>query len=222
MYRLMGEKDAAEAFREKAEKLPTEFADGWWNAEEKCFFTYRMADGTFDNRHSGVNAAFPLIREVLRKPEQIEGQLDYIIANEKRLNVEDRSYLPALLWKYGRAEAAMDIWLRMTAPSYERREYPEVSFAAVDALITGYMGLEADAGVNTVHTCSAVEQGDWALCKEIPLWGGSIDLKHEGKKASELANRTGRTLIWQAHFGSQTKTVRVQPGDRARVEGTGL
>ena len=126
--------------------------------------------------------------------------------------------MPEILWRYGRDEAAMKVWLKMTAPDYKRREYPEVSFAAVDALICGYMGLHADASANAVNTRSAVEYGEWAQIMDAPLWGGSIDLKHEGKRASELTNRTGRTIKWTAQLENNTVTIEVAPGETKRAE----
>ena len=93
-----------------------------------------------------------------------------------------------------------------------------MSFAAVDALICGYIGLHADASANAVITRSAVEDGEWAQIMDAPLWGGSIDLKHESRCASELTNRTGRTIKWTAQFENGNKSVEVAPGETKRVE----
>lgn len=218
MYRLKGEQAKADEYQAKSDHIAKEFAEKWWNAEENHFHTFWMKDGSYLSNESGINAHMPLRCNIIKDKAQIEGQLDFLIRIEPTLNVEDRSYLPEILWRYGRDEAAMKVWLKMTAPDYKRREYPEVSYAAVDALICGYMGLRADASANGVTTRSAVDSGDWAQILDAPLWGGSIDLKHEGKRASELTNRTGRALHWTAQLESRTVTAEVAPGETVRVE----
>ena len=218
MYRLKGEHDKAAEYHAKSDSIAALFAEKWWNAEENHFHTFWMKDGSYISNASGINAHMPLRCGIIKDQAQIEGQLDFLIAIEPSLNVEDRSYVPEILWRYGRDEAAMKIWLKMTAPDYKRREYPEVSFAAVDALICGYMGLRADASANAVNTRSAVENGEWAQIMDAPLWGGSVNLKHESKRASELTNRTGRTIKWTAQLENGSVTVEVAPGETKRVE----
>ena len=61
------------------------------------------------------------------------------------MNVEVRSYLPLVLWDCGRDEEAVRVWLKMTDEGYHRREYPEVSYAAIEGLVFGYMGVRCNA-----------------------------------------------------------------------------
>lgn len=218
MYRLKGEQAKADDYQAKSDSIADLFAKKWWNAEKNRFHTFWMKDGSYVSTVSGINALMPLRCGIIKDKAKIEGQLDFLIEIEPTLNVEDRSYLPEILWRYGRDEAAMKIWLKMTAPDYKRREYPEVSYASVDALVCGYMGLHADASSNTLTTRSAVDNGDWAQVMEAPLWGGSIDLKHEGKHASELTNRTGRALKWIVQLENGTVITEVAPGETKRAE----
>lgn len=218
MLRLKGENDRAVRYQVESDRIAALFAEKWWNTEEKRFNALQMKNGSYSPIHSGINALMPVRCGIIKDPVQLEGHLDYLIAIEPEQNVEDRSYLPALLWQHGRNEAAMNIWLKMTAPDYNRREYPEVSYAAVDAIVCGYMGLDADASANLLRTRSAVADGEWAQIVDAPLWGGSIDLTHEGKQASILTNRTGRTLIWEAQLEGRTVTLQAAPGETARAE----
>lgn len=218
MHRLKGELAKAAELQAKADRIAADFEENWWNAEANHFGAFWMKDGSYLCSESGINALMPLRCGIVKDPAKIEGQLDFLITIEPTLNVEDRSYLPEILWRFGRDEAAMSVWLKMTAPEYKRREYPEVSYSAVDALICGYMGLQVNASANAVTTRSAADSADWAEILDAPLWGGSIDLKHEGRRASELTNRTGRALNWTAQFEGHTVTVTVAPGETVRAE----
>jgi len=218
MYRLKGESGRAADFQAESERIAALYAKEWWNGAEKRFSTFLMKDGSFSTVNSGINAHMPLRCGIIKNPDQISGQLDYLISIEPELNVEDRSYIPEILWRYGRDDDAMRIWLKMTSPDYKRREYPEVSFAAVDAIVCGYMGLRADAAANTLYTRSAAKDGEWAQILDAPVWGGCIDLMHEGKSASELTNRTGRTLLWKARLSGHTAILPVEPGETVRAE----
>ena len=130
--------------------------------------------------------------------------------------VEERSYLPAIFWKYGLDEAARRTYLRMTAPDYQRREYPEVSYAAIDALISGFMGVAPDYDSAVIRTVNHVIPGEWAQLTDLPVWDGVIDLKHT-ENGSTLTNRTGRMITWKNTKGGVTQSVTVMPGGTARL-----
>jgi len=217
MYALKGEEEKAANYRAKAQRLQDIFCGQWWNEEEKHFHAFRLADGEFSEHASFDNALTPLRCGIIQDPAQLQGHLDYLMTLEPRMNVEIRSYFPLILWRNGRHEDAKRIWLKMTAKDYHRREYPEVSYAAVESLIFGYMGLEADAERGVLRTCSAVEEGAWAQVYDLPLWGGAIALKHEDRSASELTNLTGRPIQWEAAIGGRRLSACVQPGQTLRL-----
>lgn len=217
MYSLKGEQAKSEKYLAKASRLQEIFSKEWWNVKEKHFYAFRMKNGEFSATVSFDNALTPLRCGIIQDPEQLEGQLDYVLSLEPIMNVEIRSYLPAILWKFGRNEEAMRVWLKMTAKDYPRREYPEISYAAVESLVAGYMGVQADASLGIVRTRSAAEDGTWAQVYDLPLWGGSISLKHEGKRASELTNLTGRPVQWEADLDGRSVSACVQPGQTLRL-----
>lgn len=216
--RLKGEVGKEETCRLKAAKLQETFTSQWWHADEKRFYAYKLAQGGFSDRASFDNAVTPLRCGIIHASEQLQGQLDYVLSLEPSMNVEVRSYLPTILWRHGRNQEAMAIWLKMTDSDYSRREYPEVSYAAVDALIFGYMGLSADAALSRVYTRSAVPEGAWAQVIDMPLWGGSVSLLHRGGGFSELTNRTGRPLHWEASLCGQIRSAQVLPGQTVVLE----
>lgn len=215
MHAMKGDAGRAAACRREVDRLQAVFSDEWWNGEEQRFYEFRMKDGSFSPQRSDDNIMTPLRTGIIRDPRQIDGQIACLTASEPSMIVEIRSYLPTLLWKYRRDGDAMRVWLRMTAEDYPRREYPEVSFAAVEALFCGYMGISADADRSVLRTRSASADGEWAEAASFPLWGGSVDLRQDGRTKSTLTNRTGRALTWEAEFPTGVKTVLVPDGGTA-------
>ena len=100
---------------------------------------------------------------------------------------------------------------------YEDLDFLEVSYAAVEALFCGYMGITADAAKSEVRTRSAADDGEWAEAADFPLWGGFIDLRHEGRKKSILTNRTERDLIWTAETDNGAARKQVHAGETVVV-----
>ena len=85
-------------------------------------------------------------------------------------------------------------------------------------LAAGYMGIAANADRSFLSTRSAAADGEWAEAVGFPLWGGTVDLRHDGKSKSMLTNRTGRDLTWQAELSNGMKTVLVPDGGTAVCE----
>ena len=218
MYKMKGNDGRESACQKEAERLQSIFSDEWWGEEKQRFYEFRLKDGSFSPQRSDDNIMTPLRTGIIRDRHQIDGQLACLMASEPSMIIEIRSYLPMLLWKHRRDEDAMRVWLKMTAEDYPRREYPEVSYAAVEALFCGYMGISADADKSLLSTRSAAADGEWAEAVGFPLWGGTVDLRHDGKSKSMLTNRTGRDLTWQAELSNGMKTVLVPDGGTAVCE----
>jgi len=79
------------------------------------------------------------------------------------------------------------------------------------------MGISADAEKSEVRTRSAAAAGEWSEVTGFPLWGGFIDLRHEGKRKSTLTNRTERTLSWTAETEGGTARRQVHAGDTIMI-----
>jgi len=217
MASLKKEPEKSREYLERAERLQKNFCREWWSKREARFYEFRMKDGSFSPKQSDDNAMTPLRCGIIQDPAQIAGQIRYLLSSEPETIVELRSYYPAMLWRYGWDADAMRIWLKMTAEGYERRDYPEVSYAAVEALFCGYMGIAADAAKSEVRTRSAADDGEWAEAADFPLWGGFIDLRHEGRKKSILTNRTERDLIWTAETENGAARKQVHAGETVVV-----
>ncbi len=217
MYALKEDSERSEAFRAKALRLEKIFHDEWWDEKQKHFHEVKAADGRFITAGSFDNALTPLRCGIITDRRQRDGQIDYLLSLESGMNVEVRSYLPLVLWDCGRDEEAVRVWLKMTDEGYHRREYPEVSYAAIEGLVFGYMGVRCNADDGTVTTRSALERNEWAQIADLPLWDGTIGLRHEGRTHSRIVNMTGRTICWNARFGEKSVRSFVLPGQTAEV-----
>lgn len=215
---LKGEQDAAGRVFKKALALHKTFENEWWLEGEGRFAPVLFQDGRYGGDYVGMDAFMPLYFGVVRDARKLERQLRYIIENDGRHNQEERSYLPEILWRYGANEAAEEVFLRMTGPGYQRREYPEVSFAALGAIAEGYMGVRPNATKHELETRSAVQGSAFAELNHLPLWGGHIHLLHEGQEASTLENLTCSDLLWRCRFeGGAAADLLVPAGETRRL-----
>ena len=211
---LRGEPEAAQLMTQRAQELQRFFHEKWWNADAGHYESIAYPDGTTGGEFIGSDAHMPLYTGMIQDPQRKLAQAKYLYSMENTMNVELRSYMSEVLWDVQMDEAALAIWRRSTAPGYARREYPEVSFAAIGSLVSGYMGLRPDAATRTLSTRSALLGGGWAEAVAVPLWGGEVSLLHKGRHASVLENRTGGPILWTATFeAGAPQTAQVPAGE---------
>src|SRR5205823_764819 len=116
-----------------------------WSQERRHF------NGVIQTGMSGFGSGdtLALYFDAVKDPGHIRGALDYVSDPTfwKSINIEEESYIPSVLFRYGRSGAAYRVLLDMAAPDKPRREYPEVSYAVIAAFVSGAMGIEpAHAG----------------------------------------------------------------------------
>ncbi len=218
---IKGEGDAARLMLKKSHDLTARFEKEWWLEDQGHFASAGFPDGTYAGDYIGMDAFMPLYFDAIQDERKIQKQLQYILANDHTHNEEERSYLPEILWRYGVNQAAENMFIRMTSPGYHRREYPEISFAALGAIASGYMGIRPNAMTHQVETLSATGS-NFAQLNYLPLWGGHIHLIHEGEKASVLENLTGEDFTWRCRFSNgEEKRLIVAAGETKRAQRDG-
>jgi hypothetical protein len=200
----------AETYREKAARLKKIYHEQWWDGQKQRFHGFLMQDRSFSTDDQGLGNLFTLYFDVVDDLARIGRTLDGIIALEPKLNVETRSYIPEVLYRYGRKESAYAVLCTLFDPVLPRREYPELSFALVGALATGLMGLAADGRERLVTTLPRLTSDTGrAEMRHIPVFETQLDLSHTGCTASTLANRGGRAIYWRAGFPGAIDTLLV-------------
>ena len=149
-------------------------------------------------------------------PAHIRGALSYIESADylKGIGIEEESYLAQIFYRYGENVAAYERILDLTRPGKERREYPEVSYSVIAAIVTGMMGVEVvedgAAGHPLVRTISRLQtKSETAALRGLSIRQNLVDLEHRGDRSSTLTNRSGDTIHWQAAFSGKIPALMV-------------
>jgi hypothetical protein len=181
-----------------------------WSPQERHFY------GRIRNDRSGTGSGDTLVLYfgAAKSPDRIRGALDYVANPEYwgQINIEEESYIPIVLFRYGRSKDAYKVLFDLTRPDKLRREYPEVSYAAVAAIVSGAMGIApSHAGDNfDVRTLAQpFESGDHLAVVSLQIRNNILDVKQTGIVTSSLLNRHGPSVRWKAGF--------VGPCDKMRV-----
>ena len=220
MLQLRGKSAEAKTYLRRARRIRSKINSDWWVASERFYHHYIKYDGSWLNDKQMMSF---LLRWDVVPADRGPSVIDHLISVLPRTGVEMFSYLPLETYRYGNAEDAHRLLATLVSPDLKRREYPEVSYAALEAFAMGLMGIQPDPATATITTLSRLTyQTHWAELDHAPVWSGEIKLRHDGSRQSTLSNLSGQTITWAAHFyGSQAKLsvngVR-QKGTRSRDE----
>ena len=172
-----------------------------WSEAEGHFHGFFSESGN----SFGSGDAMLLYFNAIRLPRHLRGALDFIASPKywQQVGIEEESYLPLTLYRYGRSTDAYRILLDLSNPDKKRREYPEVSYSVIAAIVKGTMGLEPseDAGNDAIQTLSQLPDGpDFAELTGVAVKHNIVNLRHVGRSSSSLTNRSGPPLPWRASF----------------------
>jgi hypothetical protein len=213
----------AEVYRKKAEGYRVRLETDWWNDSLGRYNTWYSNDGHFG---IGEGETFLLWFDALRDTARVRRTIDHLAS--VKWNMENMSYLSWLFYREGYWDTARQTILYVTDPHTQRREYPEVSFGVVEAVVMGLMGVDVVPGTRTVCTLYRGSGGsgsgsqssggrnpgrDSAWLADLPVLGTKISVRHIGVKKSALSNTGERTLVWRAEFSGKHKSATV--GGRA-------
>jgi hypothetical protein len=142
--------------------------------------------------------------DAVRIPAHIEGALAYISDPSywKKVNIEEESYVPLVLFRYGRSAAAYRVLFNLSSSDKPRREYPEVSYAVVAAIVSGAMGIEpVHAGSEwEVRTLPQPVSAETLSVDSLQIRGNLVNVTHNGEESTRFENREGPPIRWQAAF----------------------
>jgi hypothetical protein len=136
--------------------------------------------------------------------------------------VEGQSHHAEILYRYGFPDVAYAQLIDLTREDRARRDYPEVAYSVVGAIVTGMMGvtvepvspmqaaMEGTYVDRIVRTLSAlVPQTEWAELRNLPIRANRVSVRHEEGRSSVFTNQEGPALIWQATFAGSFDTLLV-------------
>jgi hypothetical protein len=200
VLRQRGEPAPAGALEARAAGLRDTFLKKWWDPGCGRFAGLMLDGGALDFDDLYWYGVFPLYFGFIPPGNERSLTLDHLVRGQAE-GIEIESYLPEILYRYGREEAAYAEILKLSDPGKKRREYPEVPFALVGAIASGALGVEPEAGGSAVATRSRLTAATaWAELVNAPVIGHVINVRHDGRKRSALTNTSGPALAWRAAF----------------------
>jgi hypothetical protein len=228
ILRQRGRTAEAEVYRQKAERYRGRLEADWWDDSLGRYHTWYSNDGRFG---VGEGETFLLWFDALRDTARVRRTIDHLAS--VKWNMENMSYLSWLFYREGYWDTARQTIQYVSDPHTQRREYPEVSFGVVEAVVMGLMGVEVVPGTRTVCTLyrgsggavagggspgggsagggSSGRGGAWLA--DLPVLGTKISVRHMGVKKSALSNTGARALVWRAEFSGMHTSASV--GGRA-------
>ena len=202
ILKLSGKPAEAQHYVQQGEREKKFLDDFWWDNSRNGYRSIEYADKSFDYFMVGDDQAFLhylLYFDVLDDPAKISSVTNAYVANFKKLIVELKSYLPIIFYENGNTAIANQMIIDLCGVENKRRDYPENSFAVVEHITRGLMGINVEAASNLVSTLSRLEKADdWAELANVSMLSNAITVKHVGKNETTFTNHAGPSLMWRA------------------------
>jgi len=212
--RARNQQDFADQFTAKAEALRSLYNHKWWDASRNRFYAALGEDGKFhpDLKESTGRSdiELPLYYGLTDDGPKTKASLDEL---EKRLHldeaaihgiiggVEGQTYLPDIVYKYGRSASGYAVLVALMDPALKRREYPEVSFTVIGNLGTGLMGVRPSSDSGMVETYpQRTGETRWAALHHVPVGDNVISVRHSRSGETSFSNESGPQIGWRASF----------------------
>jgi hypothetical protein len=190
---IRGQADAAVKYRAESERLKTWFNQKWWDAANNRFYRAMNQERAFVSSH---NEAIPEIWfDVVEPGPKIDSALHGLTGK----NVEVRSYYPEIAYRYERCDLGYTRLMELLDRALPRREYPEVSYAAIGAIAEGMAGIRPDSRSRTVETFPRLtKKTSWLILSHVPVFDNEVEVNHTGHAETQFTNQAGPTLTWRA------------------------
>jgi len=193
-----GETDRPNEMLTRAVRVAELIEEVFWNENSGSFDDLRLVTG--ENGSGGGMRIFALYNDAIPDVEHAISTASTLMQFDPG-NVEMRSYMPEVLYRYGRHAEALDMLMLLTDENTSRRGYPEVSFAVIGALATGLMGiapLDDALGISTISRIST--ENDFVELSGFEHHDRLLSLRHEGRDTSTLTLHGSENLLWRASF----------------------
>lgn len=214
--------DLAEAYESKAASLRAFYERTWWNAAGQNYFSIMQEDKHFaPQTNFGINT-FALYFGIIRDPARVGHVMDDLIQQFPHVNVETQSYFPEVAYAYGYHQAAYQALRHLIDPALPRRDYPEVSYSVIGALVNGLMGVQADAANRMIRTMPRLTEAvAWASIDHLPILDNEITLTHHNHAKTTFRNERGMALTWETSFAGDHSVLLVDGEPRPAARGIG-
>ena len=217
---IRGKSGAARDALRTAGEIKTLINTKWWNSSQGYFYAF------FNKQHqfTGRAGADLLYRNAADSGQKMVSAVDTMLTtmrSESTDAVEAKSHDAEILYRYGRAKAAYEQIIDLSRVGRVRREYPEVSYSVVGAIVTGLMGISiepsaaiADLSPASFQTVAVTRPSlnstnDWAELRNVPLLGGYVSVRHQGNGRTYLTNHGNASLRWKPEFSGPFSSLRI-------------
>jgi hypothetical protein len=212
IQRVRGNEELAQVYMKKAADVKALVNNTWWNEKEQYFYARLNGKYEFEGR-SGVEL---LYRDIVEDGPKLKA----VLSGGGRGSAE-------VLYKYGDPDAAYARMLDVAFGPGVRREYPEVPYTWVGALVNGTMGITMETGSplidegprrfggtftysRMVKTVAGLgTKLAWAELRNLPVRANQVTVRHEGLTRTIFTNQTGPAMTWQAGFRGSHETLLV-------------
>ena len=213
LAKLRANPEETKDFLSRAAAVRSLLNDTWWDKASHGFYSRVNLDHQLEGH--GINPSllyYGALEDGEKSASVLESILDSV-ARRESLGVEGQSHLPEILYRYEKPEAAYEQLIDLTRDDKPRREYPEVSYSVIGAIVNGLMGIQVEqtepgkALADSVYvegpvatTPRLTSQTQWAEVDEVPIRNNYVRVRHDGLAKSTLENIRGPSLIWKACF----------------------
>lgn len=196
ILRIRGLNDQADSVGEVSTTMKDWYNLHWWDQEENIPYSALLTDGSYNKNPSRYMLQSTILNTSQRRQVVLDGLLDI-----DGINIESQSYLPQLFYNFDQNQRAFKELLDLSHPEKNRNEYPEVSYACIESMVEGLMGLSIDAHQRTLKTISRLDhQTDFLEFSSLPMLEGTISLSHRNNQESILSSYLDHDIVWMAGF----------------------
>jgi hypothetical protein len=209
---VRGNGAAAESALKTATQIKSLINNEWWNSAQGYFYAFLNKD----HQLTGRAGADVLYRDAADDGPKTASALQTLLttaSSERVTAVEAKSHYAEILYRYGDPNAAYAQIMDLTHAGRERREYPEVSYSVIGAMVTGLMGIRVEPTLPVAEIVSGkhfetviqtlpqlTAATGWAEIRNLPVQGYVINVRHNGNGSTTLTNKGNSPLEWRAAF----------------------
>jgi len=216
---IRGDQASAQIYLVRASGLKDLINTEWWNPNGGYFFAFLDKDHRFQGR-AGADLLYRDVVDDGLKTQRALNNLLKTMQVEPTSEVEPESHYAEILYRYGDPDAAYAEVMDLTRADRERREYPEVSFSTIGAIVNGLMGINVEPAVPiesaapsghfaaVIRTLPQLTAGTtWAELRNLPIGNGTITVRHYGERSTILVNHGETKLNWEPTFPGAFRTL---------------
>ena len=215
MNLIKGDQAVAKRFMALGERTRAFLNHEWWDDSQGDYHSFALPDHRFAEGWLGSYVLYFGATE----GDHAASAMNALVRRqaEKPANIEAQSHYPEILYRYGRPDDAYAQILDLARSGKPRREYPEVSYAVIGAIVNGLMGIDVDptrvqrdvawrpALDGIILTLPRLtHETESAELKNLPVRKNRISVRHDGLTKTALTNVSGPPILWRACLPSRT------------------